>query len=74
MSNFIHSTFRSNLLQNDSMMIENARLEECAEYSGIGLKVLNHCAEKMAKRYNRTNEAQTRDFIANGYKVTLRVG
>lgn len=74
MTNFIHSTFRCNLLQNNSMMIENARLEECADYSGISLKVLDNCAEKMAKRYNRTNEPQTRDFIANGYKVTLNIG
>jgi len=76
--NFIHSTFRCNLLDynntRSSMMIENAQLEECSDYSGISLEVLNHCAEKMVKRYNRTNEPQVRDFIANGYKLTLHIG
>ena len=78
MTNFIHSTFSCNLYDHNStrssMMIENACLDECADYSGISIKTLDHCAQKMVKRYNRTNEPQSRDFIANGYKVTLHVG
>jgi len=78
MTSFIHSTFRCNLYDynstRSSIMIENADLEECADYSGISLKVLDHCAQKMAKSYNRTNEPKSRDFISNGYKVTLQIG